>query len=74
MDYLHLRHQDHSLGALDRTVDGEALLGRVNDKQCTSCHASKRENVAQHTKHPAGSKGKAILDDLRYLLKISLIG
>ena len=25
-------------------------------------------------RYPAGSKGKAILDDLRYLLKISLIG
>ena len=25
-------------------------------------------------RYPAGSRGKAILDDLRYLLKISLIG
>ena len=25
-------------------------------------------------RYPAGSNGKAILDDLRYLLKISLIG
>ena len=48
-------HDPHTQGY--RTVDGEAISGRVNDKQCTSCHASKRENVAQHTKHPAGSKG-----------------
>lgn len=48
-------HDPHSQGY--RTVTGEPIPGRVDDRQCTSCHASKRENVARHTKHPATSRG-----------------
>ncbi|AMW04191.1 tetratricopeptide repeat protein [Gemmatimonas phototrophica] len=48
-------HDPHSQGY--RTVTGEPIPGRVDDRQCTSCHASKRENVSLHTKHPAKSTG-----------------
>lgn len=48
-------HDPHTQGY--RTVDGEPIPGRVDDRQCTSCHASKRDNVPQHTKHAPGSKG-----------------
>jgi tetratricopeptide (TPR) repeat protein len=48
-------HDPHTQGY--RTVDGEPIPGRVDDRQCTSCHASKRDNVQQHTKHAPGSKG-----------------
>jgi tetratricopeptide (TPR) repeat protein len=48
-------HDPHTQGY--RTVDGEPIPGRVDDRQCTSCHASKRDDVERHTKHPAGSKG-----------------
>ncbi len=40
-----------------RTVDGEPIPGRFDDRQCTSCHASKAADVAAHTKHPAASVG-----------------
>lgn len=48
-------HDPHTQGY--RTVDGESITGRVDDRQCTSCHASKREEVQRHTKHAPGSKG-----------------
>ncbi len=48
-------HDPHTQGY--RTVDGEPIPGRVDDRQCTSCHASKRDNVQQHTKHAPGGKG-----------------
>jgi tetratricopeptide (TPR) repeat protein len=48
-------HDPHTQGY--RTVDGEPIPGRVDDRQCTSCHASKRDNVQQHTKHVPGSTG-----------------
>ncbi len=48
-------HDPHTQGY--RTVDGEPIPGRVDDRQCTSCHASKRDNVQQHTKHAPGSRG-----------------
>ena len=48
-------HDPHTQGY--RTVDGEPIPGRVDDRQCTSCHASKRDDVARHTKHPANSPG-----------------
>jgi tetratricopeptide (TPR) repeat protein len=38
-----------------RSVTGETLAGRFSDKQCTSCHLSKAEYPAQHTKHQAQS-------------------
>ncbi|MBU6367957.1 MAG: tetratricopeptide repeat protein, partial [Gemmatimonadetes bacterium] len=48
-------HDPHSQGY--RTADGVPIPGRTDDRQCTSCHASKAVNVAAHTKHPAGSPG-----------------
>jgi tetratricopeptide (TPR) repeat protein len=48
-------HDPHTQGY--RTVDGTPIPGRFDDRQCTSCHASKAENPAAHTKHPAGSPG-----------------
>ena len=48
-------HDPHSQGY--RTVDGDPIPGRVDDRQCTSCHASKRDSVSRHTKHPASSRG-----------------
>ena len=36
-----------------RDVNGAKLQGRFDDKQCTSCHASKAENPVLHTKHSA---------------------
>ncbi len=40
-----------------RTANGDPLPGRVDDRQCTSCHASKTADLAAHTKHRAGSPG-----------------
>jgi tetratricopeptide (TPR) repeat protein len=48
-------HDPHSQGY--RTVTGEPIPGRIDDRQCTSCHASKRENVSRHTNHPTNSAG-----------------
>ena len=42
-----------------RTVDGTPLPGRTDDRQCTSCHASKAADISAHTKHRAGSPGSA---------------
>jgi len=43
-------HDPHSQGY--RSVVGEPLQGRFNDKQCTSCHASKADRPLDHTRHP----------------------
>jgi tetratricopeptide (TPR) repeat protein len=48
-------HDPHSQGYRD--VDGFLLSGRLSDGQCTSCHASKSENIERHTGHPAASPG-----------------
>lgn len=48
-------HDPHSQGY--RTVTEEAIPGRFDDRQCTSCHASKADRVAQHTHHAATSPG-----------------
>ncbi len=42
-----------------RTADGTPLPGRTDDRQCTSCHASKAADVSAHTKHRAGSPGSS---------------
>jgi tetratricopeptide (TPR) repeat protein len=42
-------HDPHSQGY--RTVSGEPLSGRFDDKQCTSCHASKADEPSKHTHH-----------------------
>jgi tetratricopeptide (TPR) repeat protein len=44
-------HDPH--GQAYRSVVGEPLTGRFDDRQCTSCHLSKAEQPARHTKHPA---------------------
>lgn len=48
-------HDPHSQGYRD--VQGRPLNGRDDDRQCTSCHASKASNPAAHTMHPPGSTG-----------------
>ncbi len=48
-------HDPHSQGY--RTVDGQPIPGRFDDRQCTSCHGSKASDVPAHTKHPAASTG-----------------
>lgn len=48
-------HDPHTQGY--RTVDGEPIPGRFDDRQCTSCHASKAADVPAHTMHPAASAG-----------------
>lgn len=40
-----------------RTVDELPLPGRIDDRQCTSCHASKVATISTHTKHAAASVG-----------------
>jgi tetratricopeptide (TPR) repeat protein len=50
-------HDPHS--QTYRDVDGARLVGRFDDRQCTSCHASKADSVAlvRHTHHPLASPG-----------------
>ena len=48
-------HDPHSQGYRD--VFGTPLASRFDDRQCTSCHASKATNPTQHTKHAAASEG-----------------
>ena len=36
-----------------RDVNGASLTGRVDDRQCTSCHASLAEQPERHTRHKA---------------------
>ncbi len=48
-------HDPHSQGY--RTADGEPIPGRTDDRQCTSCHASKAVNVQAHTRHAPSSAG-----------------
>jgi len=50
-------HDPHGQGYRD-PWDGP-LAGRFADGQCTSCHASKAEEVERHTRHRAGSPGSA---------------
>lgn len=40
-----------------RDVNGAPLPGRLDDRQCTSCHASLAENPEAHTHHRPGSPG-----------------
>jgi tetratricopeptide (TPR) repeat protein len=42
-------HDPHTQGY--RSVTGEPLVGRFDDKQCTSCHASKADQGSLHTYH-----------------------
>ena len=48
-------HDPHSQQYRD--VNGVALPGRFDDRQCTSCHASKARRAAEHSHHQAGGEG-----------------
>ena len=48
-------HDPHSQGYRD--VNGTAVPGRADDRQCTSCHASLADRVEDHTHHRASSAG-----------------
>jgi len=48
-------HDPHSQGYRD--AFGAPLVGRFDDRQCTSCHASKAVDPSSHTKHAASSEG-----------------
>jgi tetratricopeptide (TPR) repeat protein len=50
-------HDPHSQAYRD--VNGAPLAGRFDDRQCTSCHASKADSISRHTKHREGSPGSA---------------
>jgi tetratricopeptide (TPR) repeat protein len=48
-------HDPHSQSYRD--VNGTQLTGRLDNRQCTSCHASKSDPIVRHTKHRADSPG-----------------
>ena len=48
-------HDPHTQGY--RTVAEVPIPGRFDDRQCTACHASKADRVAEHTHHSTGSSG-----------------
>jgi len=48
-------HDPHSQRYRD--VWGAALPGRLDDRQCTGCHAARAEHPERHTHHAAGSAG-----------------
>lgn len=48
-------HDPHSQHYRD--AQGRALPGRLDDRQCTSCHASKARQPERHTHHASGSPG-----------------
>ena len=48
-------HDPHTQGYRD--AFGSPISGRFDDRQCTSCHASKAENPTAHTKHAANGEG-----------------
>lgn len=46
-------HDPHSQGYRD--AQGAPLANRVDDRQCTACHAAKAQNPGQHSHHPPNS-------------------
>lgn len=48
-------HEPHGQGYRD--VNGAPLAGRFDDRQCTSCHASRADAPERHTHHRPGSPG-----------------
>jgi len=48
-------HEPHGQGYRD--VNGRPLAGRLDDGQCTGCHASKAVDVTRHTRHASSSGG-----------------
>lgn len=70
-------HEPHGQGYRD--IYGRPLEGRFSNGQCTSCHASKADDLTAHTFHPPDSPGsqcvschmpylqqKEVGDQLRY--------
>jgi tetratricopeptide (TPR) repeat protein len=59
-------HDPHSQGYRD--IAGNPLPGRFDDRQCTSCHASKATDVSAHTKHrPESSGSRCVACHMPYL-------
>ncbi len=48
-------HDPHSQHYRD--AQGRTIPGRLDDRQCTSCHASKAQQPERHTHHADGSEG-----------------
>ena len=48
-------HDPHGQGYGD--INANPLIGHFDDRQCTSCHPSKAEDVASHTFHPVKYTG-----------------
>ncbi len=48
-------HEPHGLGYWD--INRTPLESETDDRQCTSCHASKAADPEAHTFHPSGSPG-----------------
>jgi len=48
-------HDPHTQSYQD--INRTELIGRFDDRQCTSCHASKVEDVSSHTFHKENSEG-----------------
>ena len=52
-------HNPHSQDYQD--INRVALASRFDDKQCTSCHMAKLDNISAHTFHKAESEGSACI-------------
>ncbi|MBC8344744.1 MAG: hypothetical protein H8E56_00630 [Candidatus Marinimicrobia bacterium] len=48
-------HEPHTQNYQD--INRQKLIGRFDDRQCTSCHTSKIDNVPAHTFHKENSDG-----------------
>jgi Tfp pilus assembly protein PilF len=48
-------HDPHSLHYRD--INGTELVGKFDDRQCTSCHAAKAADISAHTFHKPDSEG-----------------
>ena len=61
--FFHQARELTVLGYFSSEIVGKTVLhydpipGRFDDRQCTSCHASKAQQPAKHTHHLAGSVG-----------------
>jgi len=56
-----------------RDIDNTPLLGRVDDRQCVDCHASKAEPLERHTRHrPASPGSRCVSCHMPYLQESSV--
>jgi len=56
-----------------RTVWKAPLPGRLDDGQCTDCHAAKAAHPERHTHHPAGSPGsRCVACHMPYLQEVEI--